>query len=363
MAVIREVIAVMSSLSVGYIRNPLADWFWFILLPPLAIGFALLSEAWLSFVALASVNLWITVPHHFGTWCRTYGLREDWQRFRSRVVIGPIVIVLAVLSGLVWAPLTIFLVTMLWDHQHSVMQQHGLARIYDFKAQAGGPQTGKLDLWLNIVLFVNHLVTVPLWTEIWVQQCYTWRLPIDAPTVQMIQAFSYLGTGCFVIYYLLQLSQAIKSGYKVNPMKYAFLLSSYALWYYAGWHTDSILVYGVAHRIMHGLQYLVIVYWFLERKHATSSTKPWMLPKLNVWFFAIVGLAYSLAFQLLLLKPLSDFGFGLPLLPASPSTDAIAINRSYEIYAATLIASTALIHYYFDSFIWKIRDEKTQQGL
>ena len=103
----------MSTLSIGYIRSPVADAFWFLLLPPIAVAFALASDAYLSFVALASINLWITVPHHFATWCRTYGLREDWLAFHSRVILGPILIIAAVVSGFVWAPLTIFLVTSL----------------------------------------------------------------------------------------------------------------------------------------------------------------------------------------------------------------------------------------------------------
>jgi hypothetical protein len=355
----------MSALAIGYVRSQAADWFWFILLPPLAITFALFSEAWLTFVAFASINLWITVPHHFGTWCRTYGLAEDWDRFRARIIVGPILIVLGVILGLQYAPLTIFLVTLLWDHQHSVMQQHGIARIYDFKAKSGGPASGKLDLWLNIVLFVNHLITVPLWTEIWIQQLYAWQLPIDASQVRAIQITSYALTAVFLIYYGFQLGRSIAQGHKLNPMKYAFLLSSYGLWYYAGWHTNSLLVYGVAHKLMHGLQYLVIVYWFLDRKQTSNGGKPWMLPKLNVWYFAAIGVLYSLIFQLLLLRPFGEYGFGLLTLsnPPDPLAAPVSWGRPYEIYATTVVSSTALVHYYFDSFIWKIRDETTQKGL
>jgi hypothetical protein len=355
----------MTSLSLGYVRGPAADWFWFVLLPPLAVGLAIISETWLTFVALASINLWITVPHHFGTWCRTYGLREDWQRFRLRVILGPILIILAIVAGFMWAPLTVFIVTLLWDHQHSVMQQHGVARIYDFKAKSGGPNMGRLDLWLNITLYANMLLTVPLWVEIWVQQLYAWNLPIDAPLIRSIQWASYALTGAFAVFYVAQVGRSVAFGHKLNPMKYAFLLSSYALWYYAGWHTNSLLVYGIAHKLMHGLQYLVIVFWFLERKQADNGAKPWMLPKLNGLNFAMVGLAYSLILQLLIMRPLSEFGFGLvsPSVPSTLTQVSQSVSRPYEIYAATLVSSTAVIHYYFDSFIWKIRDARTQKGL
>ncbi len=355
-----------TQLSVGYVRNRTADWFWFVLLPPFAIAFALFSEVWLSFVALASVTLWVTVPHHFGTWCRTFGLREDWDRYRWRIIIGPCAIIAGVLLGWNLAPLTIFLVALLWDHQHSVMQQHGVARIYDFKGKSGGPAAGKLDLWLNIVLFVNHLVTVPLWTELWVQQLYVWNIPIDASTVRLIHTLSYGVSILYVLYYIVRVVGAVRQGATINPMKYAFLLSSYGLWYFAGWQTNSLLVYGIAHKLMHGLQYLVIVYWFLDRKHRVTGVKPWMLPRINVIGFVAVALLYSAILQLLLLRPFSEYGFGLVeiLAPSEPRpASAISVNRTYEMYAFTVLSSTALIHYYFDSFIWKVRDANNQQAL
>jgi hypothetical protein len=36
---------------------------------------------------------------------------------------------------------------------------------------------------------------------------------------------------------------------------------------------------------------------------------------------------------------------------------------SYQLFAATMINAVAVVHYYFDSFIWKVRDAKIQTGL
>ncbi len=358
----------MSAIRVAYIRSLPADLFWFLTLPFVGIAFAITCQNLLSVVALASVNLWITVPHHFGTWCRTYGLREDWERFRTRLILGPVVIVVTVALGLAYFPLTIFLVTLLWDQQHSVMQQHGLARIYDFKAGAGDSHTGRVDLWLNIVLFGNLLVTAPLWTEIWVHQLYIWNLPVSASAVRLVHATSYAVTATFTIFYLAYITRTVVLGHKLNPLKYLFLGSSYLLWYYTSWHTNSALVFGIAHRLMHGLQYLVVVYWYLQNKERRAGQKPWMFSQLSGLRFAGVGLLYAFLFQLLLLRPLDEFGFGIasvlnPPDPLSLDQSMSAVNRTYDLYAASIINSTALLHYYFDSFIWKVRDEKTQQGL
>lgn len=353
---------------INYIRNRRTDIVCFLALPFLALLIALASQAWLPYVALASFNLWITVPHHFGTWSRTFGLSEDWQRFRSRVILGPLLILAMTLLGVKYAPLTLFLVVFLWDHQHSVMQQHGFARIYDFKAGTGTAATGKLDLFLGLVLFGNMLLTAPLWTEIWVQQLFIWNYPIDELTVRQIQRVSWVGTLGYVGVYAVYVLHSMAAGHSLNPMKYLFLFASYFLWYYASWHTNSVLVFGIAHRLMHGVQYLLIVYWYLQRKNLATQKTPWFLPKLHFSYFALMGLAYAVFFQLLLLRPLDEFGFGLASFvlqtDLSAGMEAPSLPaKAYDLYATTIISSTALTHYYFDSFIWKVRDEKTQEGL
>ena len=77
---------------------------------------------------------------------------EEWERFKSRLILGPILIIAFAAAGLVWAPITLTLIVLAWDHQHSIMQQHGFARIYDFKTQSGLPSTGRIDLALHWLL-------------------------------------------------------------------------------------------------------------------------------------------------------------------------------------------------------------------
>jgi hypothetical protein len=76
----------------GYVLNARADFVWFLTLPFLAVLIALGCQRWLPYVAVASINLWITIPHHYATWVRTYGMPEEWDRFKERLIVGPIVI-------------------------------------------------------------------------------------------------------------------------------------------------------------------------------------------------------------------------------------------------------------------------------
>ena len=178
----------------GWILSPRHDLGWFLLLPVSAVLIAVGCHQWLPFVALVSVNLWITIPHHCATWVRTYGLEEDWQRWRGRLLLGPLMIGALAMMGHRWAPTTLLLVVTMWDHQHSIMQQHGFARIYDFKAGTGTPQTGRFDLVGNWVLYGNMFLTAPLFVQYWVRELFTWQVPVGVEAVRILQGGSWAVT-------------------------------------------------------------------------------------------------------------------------------------------------------------------------
>ncbi len=372
--------------SRGYILGPRADWVWFLGLPYLSIAFAMACHHWLPVMAMASVGLWITIPHHFATWIRTYGLHDDWQRWKGPLIIGPIVVMGTTALGLRTAPQTLLLLTLVWDHQHSVMQQHGLARIYDFKAKTGGPLTGRFDLLLNCFLYGNLLITAPLFVRLWGAELYRWQLPVTAEMIEWFQCLSWVSLGIFALVYVGHLLRCLRAGHQLNPVKYQFLFSSYFLWYFTAWQTDSLLVFGIAHRLMHGIQYMVIVNSYLvrkgrslERSNMTSELPPsteTIVPRRKGWLnssyrtlaFVGMGLVYVVIHQLLILLPLDEYGFGIVNFMSvgpqpRPGMNDVTKATAYDLFATTLIQAIPVTHYYFDSFIWKVSDSKVQQGL
>ena len=146
----------------GYILSRRADIVWFLGLPFFAVAVALGFQAWLPYVAIASINLWITIPHHYAGCVRSYGTPEVWERSKDRLIVGPIAIIGFTIAGLQFAPITMLLLVTAWDHQHSLMQHHGLARIYDFKAGAGMPSTRRFDLGLHCVLYGYMFLSAPM---------------------------------------------------------------------------------------------------------------------------------------------------------------------------------------------------------
>lgn len=358
---------------VGYILSRPSDLLWFLALPFLAIGAALGCQQWLSTVVIASVAVWITAPHHFAGWVRAYGPSEDRRRFGLRLYLGPAAILAAAIAGMNLAPISILLFGTLWDHQHSIMQQHGFARIYDFKARTGLESTRHFDLALNWVAFVNLLITSPLFTQYWVRELYRLELPVSAGLVHAVQIASWAATTAFMLAYAGHVAWTLARGGSVNPLKYAFLGASYFLWYFAAWQTSSYLVYSVAHRIMHGMQYIVFVAFYMRRKAAARRAESGDFRLFSPGMVAgYVGLAfaYSVLVQALSTGALADFGFGL-FDPATRyrlaipefSLPAMGLADGFVLRATVLTQLLQLTHYYFDSFIWKVREKSVQEGL
>ncbi|MDX1493618.1 MAG: hypothetical protein R3253_06150, partial [Longimicrobiales bacterium] len=158
----------------------------------------------------------------------------------------------------------------------------------------------------------------------------------------------------------------------INPIKYAFIGASYFLWYFVSWHTNSILLYAVAHRLMHGVQYIVMVYSFMSKSKQKGTFREGLWSKMtgpgNLRWFLLGGVAYAVLFQLMINRPLDEFGFGVVNFapyPAIPEfgIPALDYTAGYALFSQMLIYTYGLMHYYLDSFIWKVSDKQTQKGL
>ena len=196
------------------------------------------------------------------------------------------------------------------------------------------------------------------------------RVPVAF--VDALSMTVWVALGGYLVFYAWHLRKTVSSGRPINPLKYAFIASSYFLWYFAAWHTNSILLYGIAHRIMHGLQYIVMVYFFLDRSAKQGVAKAGLWSRLagegRLKWFILGGGAYALLYQIMLNNPLDEFGFGVVNFApyqAIPQFDLpnLGFQGGYELFTLTMINVHGMTHYYVDSFIWKVRDPKVQEAL
>ncbi len=364
--------ATIGTFRTGYILSGRADLAWFLLLPFVAVLIALGFQRWLPYVAVASVSLWITIPHHYANWVRAYGMPDVWERFKEQLIIGPIVLVGFTLVGLNWAPITTLLLVTAWDHQHSIMQQHGFSRIYDVKAKTGLVSTRRYDLGLHCVLYGFMFLNAPVFKVLWIRELHRMHVPLSVGFVDGLLTASAVVLVGYLVAYLWHVWRTQQAGVPINPVKYAFIGASYFLWYYVGWHTQSILLWGVAHRIMHGVQYIVFVYVYMDKVAERGLSKPGLWSRMvapgGLKWFLLGGVAYAVLFQLIINRPLDEFSFGVVNFAPYPAIKEFGISAldysgAYALFAQMMIYTVSLTHYYVDSMIWKVSDKNVQGGL
>ena len=343
-------------LQVAYIIDRRNDILWFLALPFAAVLFAVFAQRNIPGGALVAVTLWITVPHFLLTGVRLYGSPVVFSRWRERLVWSPVLLIVFAFVLLKYAPLTLVLVIVLWDHQHSFMQQHGFARIYDRKAGAGSAATKNFDLAFNWVFFGNMLIVSPLFSTIWVRMLHEWRIPIEAETVSLVQSVSWTIAAIYGCVYVAHAVYCVRQGHPLNPLKYLFLLASYFLWYYTSFTSDYLMVYAVAHRIMHGVQYNVMIYYFNKHLAERDPDHPSLLAYLaqpqNLKVGILLCAACTVVWVVLTEGHLRDLGFGM-----------LGFGVDFDLFSFSLISSFAMLHYWYDAFIWKTRQPEIQRGL
>ena len=85
-------------------------------------------------------------------------------------------------------------------------------------------------------------------------------------------------------------------------------------------------------------------------------------------WYLLGGAAYAMVFQLLINRPLDEFGFGVVNFAPSPAIPqfnipALDYSGAFALWSLMVVYLAGMMHYYVDSFIWKVRDKQVQGGL
>ena len=118
---------------------------------------------------------------------------------------------------------------------------------------------------------------------------------------------------------------------------------------------------------MHGLQYIVMVRGYMGRADREPGRLGAPAHRLFAaghthWFLATAAL-YAVAYQLLVGASLLDFGFGFLGGVGTEAAATAEIPLMTQVRVVLVAESAQLLHFYFDSFVWKVRDQRTQSAL
>ncbi len=341
----------------AWVVNPIVD-FGLFMATPLILAFAfkmLIAAAILPTLKLVILGVSST-GHHLPSLMRAYTDKSIFQRFRYRLTLVPPLFI-AVGGVCAYYKLSyILFVLFAWSIWHGLMQVLGFARIYDAKSGFSSRVTANFDFLLCLTWFIQIILWSPSRLSGVFSSFYMAGGPLVSASIFRIMTQAWLiFTIIITIGYVAQtLYYGISEKYWNLP-KLAYLIASTLFWAYCMDWVGNILVGLIMWEIFHDLQYNVFV-WNYNRTRVAKGLSQSKFEKFLFQPNAQTIILYSAC--IILYGCIGLF-----------SQDVVNIYQHQNIYESiwsrigNVFAVSALIHFYLDGFIWKVRDQKVLQDL
>ncbi|TWU25578.1 tetratricopeptide repeat protein [Bythopirellula polymerisocia] len=353
----------------SWIISPWWDMTYVVITPVLIVPVILiLGRQWLTpeQVSLAVISF-ASLGHHLPGFMRAYGDRELFQRYRLRfLLVPPLVFAMALCftppRGLAeslhlpWQHLHgLELVLLLWGTWHGLMQTYGFMRIYDLRRGVNDRWTARLDHWLCLAIFTAGVVFSDARMFGIAKTMWESGLPIFGPIwMDWLRLLVGGALGVILVAYFMNLLRLHRAGYPVSWVK--ILLVGITGWFF--WYTGRLsvnLLIGIAmFEIYHAVQYYAIVWIYNKRLFNRAGDR-----------FGPLGFLFQDRWSML--------GLYLAAIAAYSSIRFFTVDSNAYIFSAgsqnayqwlvAAFVTSSFLHFYFDGFIWKVSERKTQENL
>src|SRR5712672_1141554 len=311
-------------------------------------AFALAQAKWSPQDIYLFVAAFGAMGHHLPGMIRAYGDRALFERFKWRFILAPLFLLVTCVAFFWWDLKGILLVVFFWGVWHGLMQTYGFCRIYDAKTGAFDTLTRRLDFAMCLIWFATAVALSPYRLSDTLDTYYLCGGPFIPSTVVNLGQNIILGAAIFVsVLFAAHFVRTWVAGHRPNPVKLGLLVTSIAFWWYCNNLVSNILVGIALFEVFHDVQYLSLV-WIYNRNRVEKDS--------NIGGFmrfvfrrsgSLVGLYVGLVFA---------YG-SVSFINAHLGMDTVK-----RILTGVVTAST-LLHFYYDGFIWKVREKSTRQSL
>lgn len=315
-----------------------------------------------------SAILLVDVAHVYATGFRVYFVPGEFLRRPWVYGLSPVLafaLGLAVYSEsetLFWRTLAYLAVF------HFVRQQYGWVALY--RNRAG--ETGRLGRWIDTAAIYLATIYPLLYWHAHLPRNFWWFLPGDftalphglAAALQPVYWLALAAYGVRTVY------NGIRYGFW-NPGKDVVLITTAVCWHLGIITVNSDYAFTVTNVIIHGVPYLVLVYWYrfvrqpsAEQANApndpTPSTTPprrggrWQVAKTVAMF---LGVVWMLAYAEELLWDRGVWHERGWLFGGSWELG------SWRLFLVPLLAVPQITHYVLDGFVWRRRSNPELQTL
>lgn len=285
------------------------------------------------------------VGHHFPSFLRTYGDRDLFQRYKIRLIVAPIMLFAITLGFSLNDLHGMLLISFCWTIWHGMMQHFGFLRIYDSKVRANSKLTARLDWWISASWFGLCLVFSPNQGGSLLDALYKSGIPIvPLEYISIVRVVMVALTTTITLIYIVN---ALIGNQPRSWMKLGLLLGTFGYVWLVRVMTNNPFLSVALFELLHDMQYLAIVWAFNRRlvDKGQGSVLMRFLYRPSAGAIALY-IGACLAYGALALTVYTRLESGL----------------FKQVLEAFLITS-GLLHFYYDGFIWKLKQADTQRGL
>ncbi len=309
--------------------------------------FALAQARWSAQDIYLFVAAFGATGHHLPGMIRAYGDRALFERFRWRFIFAPIFLVAVCVAFTWWDLKGLVLVVFFWGVWHGMMQTYGFCRIYDAKAGSFAALTRRLDFAVCAIWFASAVLLSPQRMADTLETYYAsggrFIPPVLLHGAQEIMFAAAIATS---VLFLANFGRMWAVGKRPNPVKLALLGTSIAFWWYCNNGVTNILAGIALFEVFHDVQYLSLVWIYnrsrVEKDRSIGGFMRFVFRRSG----SLVGLYIGLVFAYGSLGYLKE-------------TDIEIVRR----VLTGVVAASGLLHFYYDGFIWKVRDRSTRENL
>jgi Flp pilus assembly protein TadD len=310
--------------------------------------FAVAQAKWSAQDIYVFVAAFGAMGHHLPGMIRAYGDRALFARFRWRFMIAPVFLVATCVSFYWWDLKGIILVVFFWGVWHGMMQTYGFCRIYDAKMGSFAALTRRLDFATCGIWFAAAvLLSAPRMTDT-LEVYYESGGPYIAPALfRGVQGAMVLAAIAVSILFLVNFVWMWAQGKRPNPVKLALLVTSIGFWWYCNNGVANILAGIALFEVFHDVQYLSLVWIYNRNRVEKDSSIGGFMRFVFRRSGSLVGLYIGLV-----------FAYG-SLAYFNSRLEVETIKR----VLTGVVAASSLLHFYYDGFIWKVREKSTRESL
>jgi tetratricopeptide (TPR) repeat protein len=286
--------------------------------------------------------------HHLPGMLRAYGDKALFQRFKWRFIFAPLFLIATCVSFYIWDLKGIVLVLFFWGVWHGMMQTYGFCRIYDAKTGAFASLNRRLDFAMCGLWFAAAVFLSPERMGETLKGYYSCGGPfIPGWVLRGLQQGLLTVAVVITVVFVFNFARMWRDKARPNPVKIALLATSVGFWWYCNNGVTNILAGIALFEVFHDVQYLSLVWIYNRNRVEKDKTIGGFMRFVFRRSGALVGLYVGLVFAY------GSFAY---------------LNSQLEIdnvkrLLTGVVAASGLLHFYYDGFIWKVRESSTRASL